>query len=230
MAHEFTSQSGRVFTAEKRGEKYIINGCAVAEKNFCWFGVNGLEAEKLCANIGAPKNTSVKIVLDRAEFSRLMAAFSAEQEEFLSSLPTQYRVEDVFVNADGDMVPIGKKITEYKVDESGNEYVIIVREFKNLVMKLYGTPYQRYYGNMYNGPDLTSQRIQFPTLGVEFGFDHINYNPASWVDNDQFADDYPDLSGEFLALYRRERYIIRFQNGRPTHWRTNHVVTSWHAR
>ena len=131
MIHEFKSQSGRVFTAEKNNGKYIINGCAVAEKNFCWFGANGIEAEKLCANIGAPKSASVKIVLDRAEFSRLMAAFAREEQEVLSGLPLQYRIEDIFVDADGDKVAIGKKITEYKVDESGNEHVIIIRQFKN---------------------------------------------------------------------------------------------------
>ena len=138
MVHEFKSQAGRVFTAEKRGEKYIINGCAVANKNYMYFEIKGVEAEKLCANIGAAsaaKNTNVKIMLERAEYSRLMAAFSAEQEQYLSSLPTQYRVEDVFVNADGDMVPVGKKITEYKVDEYGNEHLIIVREFKNNELK-----------------------------------------------------------------------------------------------
>jgi hypothetical protein len=134
MVHEFKSQAGRVFTAEKRGEKYIINGCAVANKNYMYFEIKGVEAEKLCANIGAAsaaKNTNLKIMLERAEYSRLMAAFSAEQEQCLSSLPTQYRLEDVFVNADGDMVPVGKKITEYKVDGYNNEHVIIVREFKN---------------------------------------------------------------------------------------------------
>lgn len=131
MIHEFKSQSGRVFTAEKRDGKYIINGCAVATKNFMWFAVNGAEAEKLSANIGAPKTSSIKIILDRAEFSRLMAAVAAEEEEALSSLPIQYRIEDIFVNGDGDMVAVGKKITEYKVDKSSKEHVIIVREFRN---------------------------------------------------------------------------------------------------
>lgn len=131
MVHQFKSQSGRVFTAEKINGKYIINGCAVATKNFLWFGVEGKEAEKLCANIGAPKTPSIKIILDRAEFSRLMAAFTAEEEQALSNIPVQYRIEDILVNADGDMVAIGKKIIEYKVDQSGKEHVIIVREFKN---------------------------------------------------------------------------------------------------
>lgn len=131
MVHEFKSQSGRVFTAEKNNGKYIINGCAVATKNFCWFGVNGKEAEKLCENIGAPKNPSVKIVLDRAEFSRLIAAFATEEEDYLSRFPVQYRIEDILINADGDMVAVGKKITEYKVDEYGNEHVGLVRKFKN---------------------------------------------------------------------------------------------------
>lgn len=131
MVHKFHSQSGRVFTAEKNNGKYIINGCAVATKNFLSFGVNGKEAEKLCANIGAPPSASVKIVLERAEFSRLMAAFAAEEEAVLSGLPVQYRIEDIFVNADGDVVPVGKKVTEYKVDESGNEHVLIIRQFKN---------------------------------------------------------------------------------------------------
>ena len=131
MIHEFKSQSGRVFTAEKNNGKYIINGCAVASWSFGSFAVNGKEAEKLCENIGAPKNSSVKIVLDRAEFSRLMTAFAKEEQEVLNYLPMQYRIEDIFIDADGDKIVVGKKITQYKVDESGNEHVIIIRQFKN---------------------------------------------------------------------------------------------------
>lgn len=130
-AHKFQSQSGKTFTAEKVGDRYIINGIAKAEKQFCYFLLLGVEAEKFCAAMGAPANSRVQIVLDRAESSRLVAEFAKEQEQMLAALPIQYRIEEKTVNADGDIVVIGKKIVEFKVDADGNEHVIIVREYTN---------------------------------------------------------------------------------------------------
>lgn len=131
MTHQFTSQSGKTFTAEKAGDRYVINGVAKAQKQFGFFLLVGTEAEKLCAALGAPATSRVQIVLDRAEYSRLIAEFAKEEEQALAALPIQYRIEDKTVNADGDIVPIGKKIIEYKVDDDGKEYVIIVREYTN---------------------------------------------------------------------------------------------------
>lgn len=130
-AHKFKSQSGKTFTAEKVGDRYLINGVAKAEMQFGYFRLGGTEAEKLCASLGAPANSRVQIVLDRAEYSRLVSEFAKEAEEALAGLPIQYRIEDKTVNADGDICPIGKKITEYKVDADGNEHIIIVREYTN---------------------------------------------------------------------------------------------------
>lgn len=87
--------------------------------------------EKFCDSLGAPANSRVQIVLDRAEYSRLVAEFAKEAEEALAGLPIQYRIEDKTVNADGDICPIGKKIIEFKVDADGNEHIIIVREYTN---------------------------------------------------------------------------------------------------
>ena len=131
MTHSFKSASGRTFTAEKKDGNYVINGCAVATKNFCWFGVNGKEAEVLCENLGIAPNTSIKIIIDRAEFSRLMEVFANETKEAIAKLPVQYRIEDITVNADGDIVVVGKKIVEFKTEASGVEHIIIEREYKN---------------------------------------------------------------------------------------------------
>lgn len=131
MTHQFTSQSGKTFTAEKVGDRYLINGVAKAQKQFGCFLLVGADAEKLCTALGAPATSRVQIVLDRAEYGRLVAEFAKEEEQALAALPIQYRIEDKVVDADGDIVPIGKKIIEYKVDADGNEHVMIVREYTN---------------------------------------------------------------------------------------------------
>lgn len=43
-AHKFKSQSGKTFTAEKVGDRYLINGVAKAEKQFGYFLPVGTEA------------------------------------------------------------------------------------------------------------------------------------------------------------------------------------------
>ena len=130
-AHNFLSKTGKNFTAEKVGDRYLINGVALAKKEYGYFLLVGAEAEKLCTSLGAPAYSRVQIVLDRAEYSRLVAEFAKEAEEALAGLPVQYRIEDKTVDADGDICPIGKKIIEFKVDADGNEHIIIVREYKN---------------------------------------------------------------------------------------------------
>lgn len=131
MTHQFTSKSGKTFTAEKVGDRYLINGVAKAQKQFGYFLLVGAEAEKLCTALGAPATSRIQVVLDRAEYSRLVAEFAKEEEQALAASPIQYRIEDKTVNADGDIVPIGKKIIEYKIDADGNEHIIIVREYTN---------------------------------------------------------------------------------------------------
>lgn len=100
-------------------------------------------------------------------------------------------------------------------------------------MKFYGNKYQRFYGNMYNGPHpLKSQRIFIPELGVEIGFDKVNYNVGDWVSDDRFTEDHKDLCGVVKAVYNGHKYELRYENGVCIEWRYDTPSKSgkWQSR